>query len=324
MMMAMRLAQEGCKTFLSSPLTVEMTNYFHSSLIPLNDLIEVSDYHIVFEYAEGETWGKFTAPRSNRFYANHDIENTHPKAFSGLENLGTKVNLVAIGGLQLIQGSEHETEFITSMIKVIDKLNSQKVKIHVEMGDFHNNQFYEELQKIFIKADSIGLNEQELGKLLSYLTGEKFRGYPSKATLEAYLPDLERLITVLKQKGFQTNRIHLHTIYSQVVCSTSDWSEPLISAARSALLSGQYACNTTDIQLSTAKFFKGPVSIHSENKQQTVEIGSGKVTHCWNPISEMRCCLALVPTCTQVVQVTALGDNISATGLAYHNILNQV
>lgn len=318
MMIAFRMAQEGCKVHLLSPLTQEMADYFHTRLVPVNPLIEKSDYHIVFEYSEGEKWGKYIAPRSNRFYANHDIANIDPAVFDGLKNLSDNVKLVAIGGLQLIQGTENELNFIKKISEEMDILRLKNIKIHIEMGDFHNNMFYDELQQIFTKSDSIGLNEQELGKLLSHLNSVKFRGYPSKASLNEYLPDLESLLSALREKKFKTNRVHLHTIYSQVICSNEKWADPLIPAARSALISGQYACNTTDIQLKNASFFEGSVKLNSTD----LNFNSEKITHCWDSISDMKCCIALVPTCTNVISVTALGDNISAMGLSYHNILN--
>jgi len=314
--MALRIAQEGCKTFISGPISREMTQFFPKRLVALNEIIDEPDIHLIIEYKENQVWGNYRAGRSNRFYANHDIQNTNPEYLKGLKNLENDTQVVVFGGFQLLEGSENEKEFLESIELSIAELRVQNKKVHAELGDFHNNKFYKAFQSILSKIDSIGFNEQELGKLLSYFRKTKFRGYPAKAGVSDYLPDLISLIHYLKEHSYSTNRLHLHTISSQVICSTGEWENPLVPAARSALISGQFACNKTDIQLGSISFEKGPVYL-----QNQVLVGSHEhhVTECWDVLN-MECCLALVPTCLDVISVTSLGDNISAMGLAYHRV----
>lgn len=304
--MANRAAYEGCSTFLVAPVTSEMLEYFPSTMDFLSTFLEEPDFHIILEYREGETWGKYTAPRSNRFYMNHDLLNVNPEVLDpGFQLNNTQI--LVIGGLQLIENSESEDLFLAKVLLLSTNAHEKNIKVHIEMGDFHSYSYFKKLQSLFATADSIGMNEQELGILLCHLKKIKFAGYPSKAPLKKYLADLSDLIKQLESSQFLTSRIHLHTISSQVICSTDIWDFPLIPASRSAIIAGQYACNNTDIQSNSFRFY-------DEEDWKNEDI-----TKCWRT-NNMQCCLALVPTCTNVVQVSGLGDNISATGLVYHKI----
>ncbi|OMJ76714.1 hypothetical protein SteCoe_23826 [Stentor coeruleus] len=305
-MMSLRAAHEGCGSYLSAPVTEEMTKYFPSNVQFLNEFVDAPDLHIILEYREGERWGKYLAPRSNRFYMNHDTLNINPKFLEGI-NSTPNVQVIAIGGLQLIENTEVEDDFLTKTHIAILSNKNKKIKTHIEMGDFHSYTYFKKLQPLFKSADSIGMNEQELGILLTHLKKIKFAGYPSKAPIKKYLEDLVDLIDELTDNLYEASRIHLHTINSQIICSNNEWTDPEIATARSAILAGQFACNNTDIQHTSFSFY--------ENDDWYVE----DITKCWGH-KHMRCCLALVPTCLNVVQVSGLGDNISAMGLVYHPI----
>ena len=304
--MSNRAAHEGCKSYLIAPLTEEMTHYFLNNVEFLNPLINKPDYHIILEYREGERWGKYQAHRSNRFYMNHDTENVHPNILNS-SHLINDIRVLVIGGLQLIENSGTEDAFLAKALSESHEVKKKGIKTHIEMGDFHSYAFFNKLQDLFSIADSIGMNEQELGILLCHLKKIKFTGYPSKAPIKKYLDDLTDLITELHLNKYLATRIHLHTIFTQVICSTDEWTNPLVATVRSAIIAGQFACNNTDIQYSSFSFYEG----EDWNEEDT--------TKCWK-ISNMQCCLALVPTCLNVVQVSGLGDNISATGLVYHGI----
>ena len=306
-MMSYRAAHEGCSSTLIAPITQEMTQYFPHNVKFLNKFVEQPDLHIILEYREGERWGKYNAPRSNRFYMNHDTQNTNPEIMSSGFELAEETKVLVIGGLQLIENSGAETEFLEKALALSHKVHEKGIKTHIEMGDFHSYAFFKKLQPLFAVADSIGMNEQELGILLCHLKKIKFAGYPSKAPIKKYLDDLSDLLSELPVNNYQASRIHLHTIYSQVICSNEVWGNPLIASARSAIIAGQFACNNTDIQQTSFRFYEGE------------DWAQEDTTKCWKN-NNMQCCLALVPTCLNVVQVSGLGDNISATGLVYHNI----
>jgi ADP-dependent glucokinase len=305
--MSKRASHEGCLAYLASPITSEMKGYFDQKrTVFLNENLESPDFHVILEYREGETWGRYVASRSNRFYVNHDNHNINPKVFQTI-NLPEPLPVFALGGFQLLEGSPKEDEFLSSALSKINSLKSSKVKIHFEMGDFHSISFFSKLQALIKESDSIGFNEQELGILLCHLKKIKFGGYPSKAPVKKYLSDLSDLISSLSSSSYKASRLHLHTLSIQAICSTDEWSNPLKASARSALLAGQFACNRTDIQSETFSFYEG-----NDWKEE-------EVTKCWKE-EKMTCCLALNPTCTQVVQVSGLGDNISAMGLVYHEL----
>lgn len=304
--MSFRAAHEGCKAYLAAPLTEEMTAYFPYKIKFLNTLVPSPDLHIILEYREGETWGKYSAPRSNRFYMNHDTQNTNPGILESAYEINN-IDVFVIGGLQLIENTETEDLFLSKALDIANHMKTKNIKTHIEMGDFHSYNYFKKLQTLLSIADSIGMNEQELGILLCHLKKIKFTGYPSKAPIKKYLDDLTDLIGELSANGYLASRIHLHTIYSQVICSDHQWSDSLIAAARSSILAGQFACNNTDLQYSTFEFYQGE------------DWDNDTVSKCWE-VKHMQCCLALVPTCLNVAQVSGLGDNISAIGLAYHKI----
>lgn len=308
--MSKRASHEGCHSYLVSPVTLSMQDYFpNDSTTFLNDMQASPDFHVILEYREGETWGKYVASRSNRFYLNHDSLNVDPsvlKPMSKVKDL-EGLQVFALGGFQLVEGSEAEDEFLKVALEEVTKLKQAQVKIHFEMGDFHSFGFFSKLQGLIKEADSIGMNEQELGILLCHLKKIKFAGYPSKATVKKYLSDLTDLVQSLAANSYKATRIHLHTLAMQAICSNEEWADPLKPAARSAILAGQFACNNTDIQSTTFEFYSGN------------DWNSEEITKCWKE-GQMKCCLALNPTCTQVVQVSGLGDNISATGLVYHEL----
>lgn len=303
--MCKRASHEGCTSYLASPITEDMKTYFiPQKTIFLNKPADTPDLHVILEYREGESWGKYVAHRSNRFYLNHDTQNVDPAVFDSLQYI-ENVQVLALGGFQLVEGSSQEDDFLSNSFKKVLEIHQKGVKIHFEMGDFHTYTYFSKLQSLVKEADSIGMNEQELGILLCHLKKIKFAGYPSKAPIKKYLSDLSDLIQELRKNEYKASRIHLHTIYSQVICANSVWSYPMKAAARSAILAGQFACNNTDLQNNSFEFYQGK------------DWKAGETTKCWQD-QDMTCCLALNPTCTQVVQVSGLGDNISATGLVYH------
>ena len=117
---------------------------------------------------------------------NHDIENINQKVLDSAFNIDG-IQVLAIGGLQLIEGSEASDVFLEKMLNVVVSAKEKNIKTHIEMGDFHSYGFFNKLQKLFSLADSIGMNEQELGILVCHLKKIKFTGYPSRAPIKKYL-----------------------------------------------------------------------------------------------------------------------------------------
>jgi ADP-dependent phosphofructokinase/glucokinase len=61
-----------------------------------------ADIHLVIEYPEGLKWGKYTAPRYNRFYINHDKVNEELKLLEKVDKKKLReTDIYAVGGLQL-------------------------------------------------------------------------------------------------------------------------------------------------------------------------------------------------------------------------------
>lgn len=321
--MAFRAGQEGCKAYLSSPLTLSLLDYFPSGLSLLNPLVDKADIHLVLEYKEGEKWGSFRAPRTNRFYLNHDIENLKVDVLRGLNEIEPdSVDMYIFGGLQLIQNLDYK-EFLANLVKLNQKARNSHKPTHVELADFQNPEFYDDLIKLAKDVDSVGLNEQELGKLLAALKGEKFTGYPSKPSLSPLIHDSISLLTHMKQKGAALTRLHVHSIISQIICSTDSWSNPIVPSARSALLATQLACNSTDIQQNDIHIFEGVVDLPIEDTETSIwNVSINELSRCWDADFGFRCCASVVPTCLNPVTTRALGDNISSMGLVYHNLKN--
>lgn len=322
-MMAIRAAHEGCKAYLSSPLTFDLLEYFPSGLSALNALVDKADIHLVLEYKEGEKWGKYKAPRTNRFYVNHDLENLKVEVLKGLNEIDPdSVDMYIFGGLQLIQNLDYK-EFLNNLVQLNTKAQQKNKPTHIELADFQNPEFYSDLVKLVKDVDSVGLNEQELGKLLATLKGENFTGYPSKPSLSPLIQDSLTLLQLMKQTGASMNRLHVHSIISQIVCSTDRWSNPLVPSARSALLATQLACNSTDIQQNYVSVFEGSVELPTMSGELlTWNVTMNNLAHCWNASFGFQCCASIVPTCIDPVTTRALGDNISSMGLVYHKLKN--
>jgi len=320
--MALRAAQLGCKVGLAAPLSLAQTALIPRSVHMLTPPVPNPDIHLVLEYQESQRWGGLVAPHSNRFYLNHDKHMLSLDFKDALHSQNLpEYDLFAIGGLHLMQNYEKSGEILADIGKFIAKLKGEGKAVHFELADIKNEVFYADLlAQVVSQADSLGFNEQELKTYGTFLASGTLRfDWQSRPSVSDIIAETISAMRLGQEKGFKVTRVHAHSPLAHVLCShTAHWELPEVAVASGALLAGQLACNSTDIDPSLVQLSDEEVVLTrlSGEKQQTKR-GEGAV-QCWAAAEDYHCCVALVPYCQVPRQTRALGDNISGTGLALH------
>jgi len=105
--MALRFAREGADVLLAAKMTPELRRQLPDA-VQMADVqksgVAVDDVHLILEYKRGERWGRYEAPRANRFIVHSDINNP---SISSLEAFGSalpgfKPHLLLVSGLQVL------------------------------------------------------------------------------------------------------------------------------------------------------------------------------------------------------------------------------
>lgn len=184
--MALRAAKENCDAVLIAGIGKDEETLLKK--LDINNKITYSrntedsgqsDIHLILEYGT-QTYNNISAPRANRFYANHDARSANLSTLehyhSATKEMGITKHILA--GFQLMQalGSEKAIKRMSDVKKCWEKMreeekNGPKNLIHVEFAAFANKDIYSYfVNNIAIKADSLGLNEQEIQILHTFLT----------------------------------------------------------------------------------------------------------------------------------------------------------
>ena len=106
-LMARRFCVEGWKVLLAAKMSDELRNYIPSGIQIVGNQVNEEvrdDIHMILEYQADEVFGKYKAPRANRFIFHNDENNP---LLSSLEMFGEqlpnfKPNLLVISGLQMM------------------------------------------------------------------------------------------------------------------------------------------------------------------------------------------------------------------------------
>jgi ADP-dependent phosphofructokinase/glucokinase len=146
----------------------------------MNEGRETSDIHLIFEYPAREYKG-IKAPKANKFYVNHDI--ISPQLLAMDKYLDTvvrwNVNKHALSGFHLIQKLPAD-----EAIKLIGRIRNQwdslrrrgNQTIHMEIGTFQDPEVYQAvIENLLLRADSVGINEQEVLILHALLKRKTFK-----------------------------------------------------------------------------------------------------------------------------------------------------
>lgn len=202
----------------------------------------------------------------------------------------------------------------------------QKVLTHFEFASFVDESLVESLKEnVLPYSDSIGLNEQELPNLLSYLQYGNITvlsdAYPRVATV---LDQLRSTYSILWQSYNKISRIHVHTLAFQAIMTrkSSSWKNTMSAAAHASLTANRYVCGTDMVDIETTKLlldesFSTTVDRETASK---VPLKPYRPVSCWEEEigGEMvKICIAPNLVCTKVHKTAGGGDNISSAGLAF-------
>lgn len=111
-MMAQRAHFEGCEILLGAEMNHHFYHHnFNGSIKLVHPPQEIQDIHLVLDYSEDDVWGDLRAPRTNRFYMNHDIINTN---LTILEDFHARLqefrpDMLVISGFQLLNNRDELT-----------------------------------------------------------------------------------------------------------------------------------------------------------------------------------------------------------------------
>ena len=320
-MMALRAARLGCSVGLAAPLSREQIETIPKGVKILTPLVEKPDVHLVVEYQEHQRWGPLVAPRSNRFYLNHDLHMVTLDIAPALHALDlADYDVFAVGGLHLMQNADNSGEVLEGIGKFVKRLKSEGKAVHFEFADVKNTTFYEKLMReVGVSSDSMGLNEQELKTFVTYLaSGGVKTGWSSKPSVSDVVAETVDLLRLAKEKNYDVSRVHAHSPFAHVLCSNNRyWDDPEVAVARGALLAGQLACNSTDLDPKEVSLSdQEVVLVKFSGEKMQAKLQESRAVQCWEPEQHYECCVALVPFCLQPRQTRALGDNISGAGLA--------
>ncbi|CAH0474398.1 unnamed protein product [Peronospora belbahrii] len=273
--MAKRASAEGCRVLLGAAIGKGMQVYLQETqriqVVGTLDATQEEDVHLVLEYARGEEFQGYVAPRANRYYLNHDVHNARLSVLEEFAHAldAFKPDLVIFGGLQLMEvevNTQARLVRLKALSEVLQNLFRAQTPTHYEFAAVSDFSLFDDTVRLVLPwVESIGLNEQELFILHHYLlTGEEgtaTTSRPSVADISAQLHDIIQFASKAKhdfQSGSQDknkngdktlalaqlSRIHFHTLQFHIVCQKdgSIWEDPTTALVQSALMSSKVAC----------------------------------------------------------------------------------
>ena len=328
--MANRLAREGCSVLLGAKMSGEAAKQLHNGVRLAGNITtdHHDDVHLIMEYDKGEQWGRYEAPRANRFIIHSDYSNLMLESLSDfiLEVVTFQPNLVVIGGLQMMDNFPFDLEIRSRKIQELKTFLMSLPKstlVHFEMASLVEEFFLKEIiNELFPHVDSLGMNEQELANLAGLMTGKNVTTVTdANPRVASALDDMRTLIFSLKdiQKGYRTiSRLHIHTLAYQAIITREDskWKHTASAAAKASLTASRYVCGShvvdpEKMRLILDQSFSASVVVGSER----VMVNEDDPVSCWNE-KEYNICVAPNLVCTKIIQTGGAGDNISAVGIA--------
>jgi len=212
--MAQAAAHLGVKAFLhANSKSTELARLLHHNVLLASSVGFVSSSafirsgetrtHFVFEFAEGDVLFGRRIPRSNRFIASFDPENSEARIDSeferALERILPRIQKIALGGLHLIPPTHsHRITAIAGLIRKWKGLNPD-LKLHLELGNFQSNGILRQVLKgISPLCTSLGMNELELDAACDAL-----------AFTERGLKALPRILELCPTAALHTPMFHL-------------------------------------------------------------------------------------------------------------------
>ena len=323
-MMGKRLALEGAKDVLiGSNASNEYRSYFPENLRFLGESDHGDDVHLILEFNVGDSWGKYTAPRANRFIIHSDVNNPKLKY---LEPFGEaladfKPHLVIVSALQMLDNFPFEDGERENRMGILQELleSIESSPVHFEMASFSEKAMMRSLLKYVVPfVTSLGMNEQELPNLVSMLKyGDIVTVANANPRTAHVLDSMRHLYSEMKEKSIRgLERIHIHTLAFQATLTkkSSKWKNTLASVAKAALVANRYVCNAKDVDLSKAKLIMDDsFAASAEENSQRIPFRPDDPVSCWDE-HDYEICIAPVLVCTDIYQTVGGGDNISPSG----------
>jgi ADP-dependent phosphofructokinase/glucokinase len=189
--MALRASKENCEAILVAgigkderdQLTKLDKNHKITFAIQKDEESDESDIHLILEY-DAEEYKGLKPPRACRFYANHDVRSPNLATLDHYHSTAQEMGITkhALAGFQLMQALGKK-KAIARILEVEKKWKDMrdgerygpKNFVHVEMAAFANKDIFEcFVNHLALNADSIGINEQELQILHTYLSTNVF------------------------------------------------------------------------------------------------------------------------------------------------------
>jgi ADP-dependent glucokinase len=291
-----------------------------------------SDVHLVIEYPSGDSWGRLSSPRANRFIVHSDKSNP---MIRGMEEFHDQIavfhpDLFVVSGLQMLDNFPFSGNEGTGRVDKLAghiqdlKMNQPSVKVHFEMASFTDVKLMTQIVNDIIPfVDSLGMNEQELPNLRSIFTVGNVTlvsdSYPRTAVVLDQMRDVFRFAN--DQSGGRISRIHVHTLAFQAVLirKGSDWKNTRAAATKSALTAHRHTCGSDVIDVAKARLIMDDsfTTTNGESKLR-IQFDPKYPVPCWEETianAAVEICIAPVLVCTRVLLTAGGGDNVSAAGL---------
>lgn len=329
-MMAKRFALEGWSVLLGSVMKESTARMMPASVHIVGNVSESSqeDTHLILEYGLGKEWGPFTSPRANRYIVHSDYSNMFLESLDRFSSLlgSFKPSLVVVSGLQMLDNFPYEPEIRTKKLQELaEMLRSlpRTTKIHFEMASITEARLMRELSEYVLPyADSLGMNEQELANLCSFLEHGNVTlvsdPYPRVAKALDQIRVLYNYMRTRKDSAHRPlTRVHVHTLAYQAILVSrhSSWRNMHGAVAKASLTAHRYVCASNEINTDQARLvMDDSFSISRKPGSHRIPLVDSAPIMCWGE-DHGRICVAPNLVCTHVRQTAGGGDNISAAGL---------
>lgn len=333
--MAARMATEGCDVLLGGSFSPDFTDVLSQHITVAGKVVEEPDIHLILEYPSGASWGQYSSRRANRYIIHSDDHNPY---LTSMEEFAAKLggftpDLVVVGGLQMMDNFPFQSGERAALLSRLANLlasSTPRIGVHFEMASFVEESIMEDLLHFVIpRADSLGMNEQELPNLLSLLKGSNITVLsdpnPRVATV---LDQMREVYRILNQRYKDASagsdaeakpltRLHVHTLAFQAMIVThgSQWKNTMSATAKASLTANRHVCGSNNIDTSKARLLMDDsFSISRQEGSQRIPLQENRPVSCWSE-DDYEICVAPVLVCTEVYQTAGGGDNISAAGL---------
>ncbi|NPE31632.1 hypothetical protein HNV12_27490, partial [Methanococcoides sp. SA1] len=303
--------------------------------------------HFVFDFKKGlifELFGKnITVPRENRFIATYDNVNTELHISPAFEDYSREYVKVANGAMvsgfnQLRSvypdgsGPVEKFEKARSLIREWKKLNSDLL-VHAELGHFSTTGLavfvFTELSGI---ADSIGMNEDEIGMLFEIhgIPEERFQDINSSIIVEA-------CVKCIRATGLKKMVVHTRDLIVSVFRDTVSSFNHEIQSMEFGIMCAAFFAATgklpvrSDLKYSVSEFSVSEYGLEQVRRVQALIdgddihvdscVGSG-VGLC-GKYGDLNVCILPTLICDDPISTVGLGDTVmAATFLRWVELLN--